>query len=252
MTVRRRVGDVRRRIAAAGGDPERVTIVAVTKGFGPSAVGAALAAGVADVGENYAQELLRKAAALGPGARADLDQTASGSEPGPGLAGRITRGPGVRWHLVGTVQRNKVARLAGLVHLWQAVDRLEVADTIARYAPGAAVLVEVNLARGSGRGGCEPAAAPALVAELRARGLAVRGLMAVGPPGPPEGSRVGFRTVAELADELGLAERSMGMTDDLEVAIEEGSTMVRVGRALFGPRPPRANLRRLLSEQRGP
>ena len=75
-------------------------------------------------------------------------------------------------------------------------------------------------------------------------GLDVRGVMAVGPAGPPEEARPGFRRLVALADQLGLRERSMGMTDDLEVAVQEGTTMVRVGRALFGPRPGRADLRR--------
>ena len=78
-----------------------------------------------------------------------------------------------------------------------------------------------------------------LVTALRDEDLDVAGLMAVGPPGPPEAARPGFREVVVLADALGLAVRSMGMTDDLEVALSEGSTMVRVGRALFGDRPPR-------------
>jgi PLP dependent protein len=85
---------------------------------------------------------------------------------------------------------------------------------------------------------------PALVEQLDALGLDVRGLMAVGPEGPPELARPGFRVVNELADRLGLVERSMGMTDDLDVAVEEGSTMVRVGRALFGARPLAPTMRR--------
>jgi hypothetical protein len=101
------------------------------------------------------------------------------------------------------------------------------------------VLVQVDVTGGAGRNGCPPAEVPDLVAALRAEDLTVDGLMVVGPPGPPEGSRAAFRRVADLADRLDLAERSMGMTDDLEVAVSEGSTMVRVGRALFGDRPPR-------------
>jgi PLP dependent protein len=211
-----RAASVRDRIAAAGGDPDRVTLVAVTKRFGPEVVRAALAAGLADVGENYAQELAAKAAEVGDGPR---------------------------WHFVGVLQRNKVRQIAGLVHLWQSVDRLAAGTEIARRAPGAAVLAQVDLAGLQGRGGCRPEDVPDLVAGLRDLGLDVRGLMAVGPPGAPEDARPGFRLVRELADRLDLVERSMGMTADLEVAVQEGATMVRIGTALFGPRAGGGGLR---------
>jgi hypothetical protein len=215
-TVAERAARVRDRIAAAGGDPAAVTLVAVTKRFGPEVVRAALDAGLADVGENYAQELAAKAAEVGDGPR---------------------------WHFVGVLQRNKVRTVAGLVHLWQSVDRLGAGQEIAKRAPGAAVLAQVDLAGLPGRGGCPPEQVPDLVAGLRDLGLDVRGLMAVGPPGDPEDARPGFRLVRELADRLGLPERSMGMTGDLEVAVAEGSTMVRVGTALFGPRAGSDGLR---------
>ncbi|HEX7460388.1 MAG TPA: alanine racemase, partial [Acidimicrobiales bacterium] len=99
---------------------------------------------------------------------------------------------------------------------------------------------QVDVAGLPGRGGVPPAAVPGLVAALRDEDLDVAGLMAVGLPGPPEGARPGFRELRRLADDLALPVRSMGMTDDLEVALEEGSTMVRLGRALFGERPPRS------------
>ncbi len=202
-------------IARASGDPASVRVVAVTKGFGPDAVEAAVAAGFDDVGENYAQELVDKAAALG----------AAGEE-----------GTAPVWHFLGAVQRNKVARLAPLVAWWQAVSRLEEGRAIGRRRPDARLLVQVDIAGLPGRGGVAPDAVPALVASLREEGLHVRGLMAVGPPGPAEGARAGFTLVSTLADRLELPVRSMGMTDDLEVALAEGSTMVRLGRALFGPR----------------
>ena len=130
-------------------------------------------------------------------------------------------------------------RLAPIVACWQSVCRLEEGRAIAKRRPGARVLVQVDVADLPGRGGVAPAGVPGLVAALRAEDLDVAGLMAVGMPGPPEGARAGFREVTRLADSLGLAVRSMGMTDDLEVALSEGSTMVRIGRALFGERPPR-------------
>ena len=208
---------VRARIEAAGGDPSAVRVVAVTKGHGVEAVRAALAAGLTDVGENYADELVAKAAGLGPGPA------------------------GPSWHFLGTVQRNKVARLAPLVSCWQAVARIEEGRAIAARRPGSTVLVQVDVAGLEGRNGCRPADVPSLVTGLRGEALDVAGLMAVGPPGPPEASRAGFRAVTALADRLDLPVRSMGMSDDLEVAVSEGSTMVRLGRTLFGERSPRAH-----------
>jgi hypothetical protein len=193
-----------------------VSLLAVTKGFGPEAVHVALSAGLEAVGENYADELVAKA-------------TAVAGAPGPDP----------EWHFLGAIQRNKVPRLAPLVSCWQSVGRVEEGRAIARRAPGARVLVQVDVAGLPGRGGVRPDAVPGLVAALQVEDLDVAGLMAVGMPGPPEGARPGFREVTRLADELGLAIRSMGMTDDLEVALSEGSTMVRIGRALFGDRPAR-------------
>ncbi len=214
-----RLAEVRARIEAAGRAPDDVVVVAVTKGFGIDAVEAANAAGIDDIGENYAQELAGKV----PQASGD--------------AGR-------RWHFLGRVQRNKVRSIAAAVHLWQGVDRVSAGEEIARRAPGARVLVQVRIAGDEARNGCDPDDVPQLVESLDDLGLDVRGLMAVGPPGPPELSRPGFRKVCALADRLGLVERSMGMTDDLGVAVEEGSTMVRVGRGLFGARPGAPKLRR--------
>lgn len=218
-----RLAAIRDRIATAGSHPDDVAVVAVTKGFGPEAVKAASAVGLADVGENYARELLDK-----------WERTGEGPEER-------------RWHFLGRVQRNKVGKLAPVVHLWQGVDRMAAGEEIARRAPGAAVLVQVGLAEdesGRERNGCPPEQVPALVEQLDGLGLQVRGLMTVGPVGAPESARCGFRRVTALADRLGLAERSMGMSDDLGVAVEEGSTMVRVGRALFGPRPVGPRTRR--------
>lgn len=215
MDVGEGLHEVRERIRRAGGDPARVRIVAVTKGFGPEAVAAALAAGLHDVGENYAQELVAKA-------------------KGPG-------GSAARWHMLGHVQRNKVKALAPYVSVWQSVDRPELIRAVAAHRPGASILVQVNVTDDPARNGCDWDDAELLVEQAAAVGLDVRGLMAVGPrhdPGPA------YRRLAELADELGLEERSMGMSGDLEVAVGEGATMVRVGTALFGPRPDRLDLRR--------
>lgn len=209
-----RLGALRERLSRAGGD--HVKVLAVTKGFGPDAVAAAVRAGIADIGENYAQEMLSKAE----------DLTA---QPGDVLR--------PRWHFIGRLQRNKIRKIAGLVHLWQSVDRPELAAEIARRAPGARVLVQVDVTGIGGRGGCPPNDTAGLVERCREAGLEVAGLMAVGAPGSPEQARPGFRLLASQAEDNGLAELSMGMTADIEVAVEEGASMVRVGTALFGPRP---------------
>ncbi len=211
MNVGDAVAAVRARIdaaaARAGRDPAEVTLVAATKTVDPERVRAVVAAGVADLGENRAQELLEKAPVV----------------------------DGARWHFVGALQRNKVRALAPWVVCWHSVDREALGEEIARRAPGARVLVEVNLAEESQKPGCVPEQAPALVDALRRQGLAVGGLMAVPPVG--DDPRRWFAALRELATRLDLRELSMGMTDDFEVAVEEGATMVRVGRALFGDRP---------------
>lgn len=210
MDVAANVAAVRERIAAAGGDG-RVRLIAVSKGFGAEAVEAAVQAGVTDVGESYAQELVAKAAEVS--------------------------GPAPRWHFIGRLQTNKVKAVARLVDVWHSVDRATLGDEVARRAPGAQVLLQVNVTDEPQKGGCIPAEAPNLVKRFRQGGLEVVGLMAVGATGPAEAARPGFRLLNRLADRLQLPERSMGMSGDLEVAVEEGSTMVRVGRALFGDRP---------------
>ncbi len=127
-----------------------------------------------------------------------------------------------------------MAGLAAWVSCWQTVDRVELGVSIARHAPAARVLVEVNLAGEPQKAGCAPDTVPALVEALRGLDLAVVGLMAVPPHG--DDPRPWFARLAALAAAASLPELSMGMTDDFEVAVEEGATMVRVGRALFGDR----------------
>lgn len=214
--VAERLLALRERIAAAGRDPASVTVVAVTKGFGPDAVLAAVRAGLLDVGENYPDELRAKADAI------------SGL-PEAGL---------VRWHFQGRIQTNKLTRIASTVHLWQTVDSERHAAAIARRAPGAAALVQCNLVGAEGRTGCAPDEVEAVVAAARALGLEVRGLMGVGPDtDDPARSRQAFAVLRAAADRLALPVRSMGMSDDLEAALAEGATLVRVGSALFGARP---------------
>lgn len=211
--VARNLDDLRSRIAAVSTGPE-VTIVAVTKGFGADAVHAALSCGLTCIGENYAQELLTKCE-------------------------QVTEVPRPQWHFLGRLQRNKIRSLAPVVDVWQSVDRVELIDAIAGRAPGATVFIQANLSGEAHKGGAPLEAVPALVDHARAAGLEVRGLMGVGPEGTPEDAREGFRSLVALADWLGVEQRSIGMSADLEVAVQEGSTMVRVGSALFGARPPR-------------
>jgi pyridoxal phosphate enzyme (YggS family) len=214
--VSHRLADVRARIAAAaeraGRDPSAVTLVAVSKGQPAAAIEAAVAAGQRDFGENRAQELVEHARAV---------------------AGT----PDLRWHFVGRLQRNKVKAIAPLVACWQSIDRIEVGRLVAEHAPGARVLVQVNVGAEPQKGGCAVGAAPELVARLREGGLVVAGLMAVPPLG--EDPRPYFDTLRALGAQLVLDELSMGMTSDFEVAVEAGATIVRVGTAVFGERPGR-------------
>ncbi len=204
--VQRRLAQIRGQVADAGGDPDRTEIVAVTKGRDRLTASAAVAAGLCDLGENYAQELLSKA-------------------PGPAAA---------RWHFIGNLQSNKVRRLAPHVELWQSVDRPRLLREIARHSPGARILVQVAARAVPGRGGCDPATARRLVAEAGDLGLHPAGLMSMALAGPPEAVRRQFRLLRSLADELDLPVRSMGTSGDFTLAVTEGANMLRLGRVLLG------------------
>ena len=215
--IRARAEEIRERLRAAGDTADRVALIAVTKGFPAALIGRALAAGLVDLGENYAQELVAKAAdpvSVGP----------AGERP--------------RWHFIGGLQSNKVKLLAGTVHLWQTVDRLALAEAIARRDPGARVLVQVNTTGEAQKSGCPPAEAPAIVGRARELGLDVQGLMTIGPTEASADPRPGFARLRELGAACEVRELSMGMSADFEAAVAEGSTMVRIGSALFGNRPP--------------
>ncbi|MHB8287948.1 MAG: alanine racemase [Acidimicrobiales bacterium] len=219
--LRERLERIRERIRAAGGDPAVVKVVGVTKGFPVSVARSALEAGICDLGENYAAELTEKAKVLREeGSRPDSRQVCER----------------VRWHFLGALQRRKVRLLAPHVALWQSLAREVEGEELSRWAPGAEVLVQVNASRGGDRRGVAPGRVPLVVDHLRALGLEVRGLMAVGTQGDAGEVREQFRSLAAVGADLGLVELSMGMTDDLEVAVQEGATMVRIGRGLFGKR----------------
>jgi pyridoxal phosphate enzyme (YggS family) len=210
---------IRKRIAAAcasaGRDPAEVTLVAVSKTFPPEAIVEAVRDGVTDIGENRVQEAAAKAPAV----------SAAGVRP--------------RWHLVGHLQSNKARAALELFDVIESVDSVELGERIGRLAQRPIdVLLEVNVAGETSKFGLMPEDTPAAVRDLAAvPNLNVRGLMTVAPlVDDAEKVRPVFRQLRALRDELGLAELSMGMSGDFEVAIEEGATIVRVGRAIFGER----------------
>ncbi len=220
-----RLAAVRERIALAcersGRDPGEVRLIAVSKGQPAEAVIAALAHGQVDFGENRVQEALGKMAAV-------AEATKERGLPRP------------VWHLIGHLQSNKVRAVAGggfaILHGIDSLRLLEMVDRAA--APVQPVLLEVNVAGEATKFGVAPEQVGAIVARARElAGVRLCGLMTVAPRvADPEEVRPVFRALRELAERHGLAELSMGMTDDFEVAIEEGATMVRIGRALFGER----------------
>jgi pyridoxal phosphate enzyme (YggS family) len=211
-SVSEAVASLRKRITASGG--VEVAIVGVTKTFGPEAWRFAQVAGCDAVGENYAQEVVAKAAEVV-------------------MADRLPV------HFIGQLQSNKIKQLVGIVDVWQSVDRLSLLSEIAkRSAQSAHVFLQVNVTGEDGKGGCLPAEVGGLSRAAQDLGIDVVGLMTVGPTnGDPVVTRSAFRSLRALVNEHGLQQCSMGMTGDLEIAIEEGSTMVRVGSALFGDRP---------------
>jgi len=223
-SITERVVEVQARVdsstLASGRTLGSVKLIAATKTVPVANILTAIKAGITDLGENRAQELTTKA-----------PEVAAHSE--------------VHWHFIGSLQRNKVKVLAPWVTLWHSIDRIELGETIARFAPKARVLIEVNVAAEPNKSGCQVTEAPSLVDALRDQGLVVAGLMAIPPPRSNESDPIRhFAALRILAESLDLTELSMGMTDDYELAISEGATMVRVGRGLFGDRPPGHSLRR--------
>lgn len=215
---------VRERIALAcqrsGREPGSVQLVAVSKGHSEELIRLAYDQGMRLFGENYAQELAEKAAALG-----DL--------------------PDIRWRFIGHLQRNKIKLVERARATVDTVDSSRLAEAIsARAAQRGAtveVLIQVNIGEERQKSGCKPDEVPALIDAVRALpNVSLRGLMAVAPHfEDPEATRPIFAALRQLAEAHGLSELSMGMTHDLEQAVEEGSTMLRIGTAIFGPRPAR-------------
>jgi hypothetical protein len=230
LSAAERLGRVREALAAAargaGRDPESVRLVAVGKSFRAAAIEELYRAGHREFGENRVQEAVAKAAAL----------------PGD-----------IRWHLVGHLQSNKAAAAARLFTMIHSIDSVGLARRLERVAGEAGRsllgLVQVDLAGEATKHGLPPQAVPDLLREARSfRHLSVRGLMLLPPFDPePERVRPWFRRLRDLARDLellgllgreGPVELSMGMTHDFGVAVAEGATIVRIGTAIFGERPP--------------
>lgn len=214
--VRRQVADA---ADVAGRDPADITIVAVTKTVGIEDIRQAVAAGITDFGENRVQEFL----------------------------GKYGLFPDVRWHFIGSLQTNKVKDVVGRAYLIHSVDSEKLLEEIERRAAQAGVvqpvLLQVNVSGEASKHGLEPeAVAETLIEASRMEHVEVRGLMTMAPLARAEEVRWVFRELKEVRDSLRemplngveLDELSMGMSNDYRIAVEEGSTIIRVGRALFG------------------
>jgi uncharacterized pyridoxal phosphate-containing UPF0001 family protein len=203
------LADVRARIKANAREPQGVRVVAVTKGFGPEMVHAAFGAGLRVIGENYLDEMATKRAAT---SQLDLE-----------------------WYFMGALQTNKIGRVLKAADLLCGVSRARELEKIAGLRPGMSLYVQFDNTGALHRSGAAANEVPQLVKRGRELGLDVRGLMTVAPQ-EVDATREAFHITTQLADELGLVERSMGMSGDLELACEYGTTEVRIGRALFGLR----------------
>ena len=202
--------------------PEEITLIAVTKTFSSNLVKEVTLAGIKDIGENYVQELCRK-----------REKIADDS---------------IRWHFIGHLQSNKVKHIVPWIYCIHSVDTISLGKEISRQAersgrPRAEVLVEVNTSGETTKFGVKPAETILLVKDLsRCSNIRVSGLMTIGPFLPdPESSRPAFQVLAYLKKKIvqegiPMQHLSMGMTNDFEIAIEEGATMIRIGTAILGKR----------------
>lgn len=206
---------IRKAAERAGRSPNTIQLVAVTKTVAPERIQEAAACGVKHIGENRVQEALSKREAL---ASATLT-----------------------WHFIGHLQTNKAKKVVENFDWVHSVDRLEAAEALARQVanrPPFPILIEVKLQDEANKSGVGESELAGLISSVRRlESLDLRGLMSVPPPvDEPEQARPFFRRLRALAQDFGLSELSMGMTHDFEVAVEEGSTMVRIGTGLFGAR----------------
>ena len=193
---------------------DSVDLVVVTKTHAADVVRAVADAGARMIGENYAQEVRDKAGVID-----DI------------------RSEGVDVQFIGQLQTNKVRMIAGLVDCVASVDRASLVDEIAKRMAGARIHLQVNATGEPSKGGCVPEAVPQLIQRSLDQGLHVEGLMTVGPTsGTEQQTREAFRLVSEMATLHNLTVRNFGMSGDLQLAVEEGSTMVRIGSAILGIR----------------
>ena len=189
----------------------QVNLIAVTKGFTHEEVNVATELGIKNFGENYAQELLAK----NPLVNAEIS-----------------------WHYIGQLQSNKVRKVSHLVDVWHSVTSLKLAREIHKRNDQAQILLQVSLMGPSNSKGFEVEQLPQLISELRDMNIDISGLMTMGVPVDMVATRVVFKELRKLADTFELPECSMGMSDDFEIALESGASMIRVGSAIFGNRRP--------------
>ena len=219
MDIARNIAEVRERIAhaaaRAGRSSDEITIIAVTKYVDESAIQQAVEAGIEHFGENRVQEAQRKIIRL----------------PGSGLC--------PTWHMIGHLQRNKVQTALKIFDIIHSIDSIRLAQSINAQAERVIpVLLQVNVAGERTKGGFQKSELQEAVAEVsKLPNLSIKGLMTVAPMvDTPEEVRPVFRKLRELRDSFGMEHLSMGMSNDFEIAVEEGATMVRLGRIVFGER----------------
>ena len=185
-------------------------LLPVTKGFGVREVQAMLEVGLTKIGESYAQEILEKT--------------------------EMITDDRIAWHMIGRVQRNKVQKLSETVDLWHSVDRKELITEIAKHKKNSEILIQVDMNDRSQQGGCSPENVPDLIEFASDKGLNVKGLMTIGVDRDINATRNIFAEMAKLSEKMGIKEISMGMSNDLEIAIDYGATILRIGRSIFGER----------------
>jgi len=217
MDIAQNINEIRRRIAAAaakaGRSADEITLIAVTKTAGVPDIQQAIAAGVGHCGESRIQDAERKIRQLSD----------AGLRP--------------TWHMIGHLQRNKAKTALEIFDIIHSIDSLRLAQTLSAQAnKNISILIQVNIAEEETKQGFSLDEAAGAVAEIsKLPNLSIRGLMTIAPMADDaEDVRPVFRELRKLRDSLGLEHLSMGMSDDFEIAIEEGATMVRVGRAIFG------------------
>ena len=207
--IKERLQEINKIIDAKAQNP--VTLIGVTKGFTHEEVNIASELGIKNFGENYAQELLTKNPLVDPE---------------------------ISWHYIGQLQSNKIRKISHLVDVWHSVTSLKLAREIHKRNDQAQILLQVSLMGPSNSKGFEVEQLPQLISELRDMNIDISGLMTMGVPGDKVATRVVFKELRKLADTFELPECSMGMSDDFEIALESGASMVRVGSAIFGNRRP--------------